>query len=97
MQIFNLVVQIFMSVSLIAGISMLILTVGYRHVLRKNERICRYILGCLLIYSVITRFLIMLPREFSYMKEMSIGFDILYLTLCIFYNITLFDRKREKR
>jgi len=95
MHIFDLILQIFMSATLIIGISMIVFSIAYRHRLRKIERAGRYTLGALLIYSVIIRFLITLPGGFAYAKEVSIGFDILYIMMCIFYNINLASRKRK--
>ena len=93
MLIYDLIIQIFMAASLIAGTIMLVVTIGYRDRLRHTERIGRYILGTLLLYSVTVRFSILLPGNFHWAKEASIGFDILYIALCIFYNFNLLSRK----
>ena len=99
--IYNLIIQIFMTATLIAGTIMLVFTIGYRDRLRHTERMGRYILSTLLLYSVAIRFLILLPGNFHWAKEASIGFDILYIALCIFYNLNLFSRRslndREER
>ena len=95
MQIFDLVVQIFMAATLISGITMLVFTVGYRNRLRHTERKGRYVLGVLLLYSVTIRFLILLPGNFTWAKEASIGFDLLYIALCIFYNFNVITRRRK--
>lgn len=93
--IYDLIIQIFMAVSLIAGTIMLVFTIGYRERLRHTERIGRYILGTLILYSVTVRFLILLPGNFQWAKEVSIGFDILYVALCIFYNFNILTRSRQ--
>jgi hypothetical protein len=93
MHLYGLVIQIFMAASFIAGITMLVFTIGYRHRLRRVERLGRYVLSTLLVYSVVMRFLLLLPGEFPYSHLMSIGFDIFYVTLCLFYNITILSRK----
>jgi hypothetical protein len=92
MHIYDLVIQIFMAASFIAGTTMLVFTIGYRDRLRRVERIGRYILGTLLVYSVTIRFLMFLPNGFAYMQEASIGFDILYISMCLFYNINILGR-----
>lgn len=91
--ILQLVIQFFLSVTLVLGLSMFIFTLGYREKLRKHERLGRYLFGVLLIYSVIMRYMIMLPGPFPYMKEMSVGFDILYISICICFNINLLKRR----
>jgi hypothetical protein len=95
MQIYNLIVELFMSISLIAGVTMIVFTIGYKHRLRKLEVFGRYILGFLLIYSVTVRFLILLPGKFEYAGQASIGFDLLYLIICLCYNINIFKRRRN--
>jgi len=101
MNIYDLIIQIFMSATLISGTIMLVFTIGYRNRLRHTERIGRYILGILLLYSVTIRFLILLPGNFHWAKEASIGFDLLYIALCIFYNFNVLARRppngRERR
>jgi hypothetical protein len=82
-----------MAATLISGTVMLVFTIGYRDRLRHTERIGRYILGTLLLYSVTIRFLILLPGNFHWAKEASIGFDILYIALCIFYNFNVLKRR----
>jgi hypothetical protein len=91
-----------MAAPLIAGTIMLVFTVAYRGRLRYTERIGRYILGTLLLYSVAVRFLILLPGRFQWAREVSIGFDVLYIALCIFYNFNVLrrraaDGREEKR
>jgi hypothetical protein len=93
MQIYDLVIQIFMAATLISGTIMLVFTIAHRNRLRYTERIGRYILGTLLLYSVTIRFLILLPGNFHWAKEASIGFDILYIALCIFYNFNVLRRR----
>ena len=93
MQIYDLIIQIFMAATLISGTIMLVFTIAYRDRLRHTERIGRYILGILLLYSVCIRFLIMLPGQFDWAKEASIGFDILYIALCIFFNFNVLRRR----
>jgi Ca2+/Na+ antiporter len=93
MIIYDLIIQIFMAATLIAGTIMLVFTIGYRNRLRRTERIGRYILSTLLLYSVTVRFLILLPGNFYWAKEASIGFDLLYIALCIFYNFNLLNRR----
>ena len=95
MEIFDLVIQIFMAASFIAGVTMIVLTLGFRHRLRKVECYGRCTLGILLVYSVTVRFLILLPGKFEYGKEVSIGFDILYIAMCLFYNINIALRRRN--
>jgi len=95
MEIYDLIIQIFMAVSFIAGTTMIVFTLGYRHRLRSVERLGRYILGTLLLYSVIVRFWILLPGTFAYMREMSIGFDVLYIAMCIVYNINILGRSEH--
>jgi hypothetical protein len=94
MHIFDLVIQIFMAASLIAGIIMIVFTLGYRHRLRSVECYGRCTLGLLLIYSVTVRFLLLMPDQFQYAKECSIGFDIFYIALCLFYNINITSRRK---
>ena len=91
--IFDLIVQIFMAVSVIGGVTMVIFTIGYRHVLRTNERICRYIIGGLLLYSVAVRLLVLLPGEVPFFKARSIVFDLFYIAVTIFFNINIFMRR----
>jgi hypothetical protein len=93
MQIYDLIIQIFMAATLISGTIMLVFTIGYRDRLRHGERFGRYILGTLLLYSVTVRFSILLPGNFYWAREASIGFDILYIALCIFYNLNLLARR----
>lgn len=97
MHILDLTIHIFMALSFTAGITMLVLTVEYRKKLRRVEQIGRYILATLLIYSVFMRYLIMLPEQFKYLKEMSIGFDVLYISLCIAYNKNILSRRGNDR
>jgi hypothetical protein len=96
MQILDLVVQIFMAASLISGVTMVVFSLGYSSRLRKVESLTRYTLGFLLVFSVIIRFLAMLPGEFPFKKESSIIFDILYVSICIFYNINILSRKNAR-
>jgi hypothetical protein len=86
-----------MAASFIAGITMIVFTIGYRHRLRRVERLGRYVLGTLLVYSVIIRFLVLLPGKFAWMREMSIGFDVLYITMCLFYNINILGREDDRQ
>lgn len=93
--IFDLVIQIFMAASFIAGITMIVFTLSYKDRLRKVETYGRFTLGFLLVYSVTVRFLVILPGGFQYMKEASVGFDILYFALCLFYNVNILGRKNN--
>jgi lysylphosphatidylglycerol synthetase-like protein (DUF2156 family) len=93
--IYQLVIQIFMAFSLIAGLTMLIFTIGYRSKLRRIERANRYILGALLVYSVTIRFLLILPVNIPYFELTSIGFDFFYISLCLFFNINILKRGEE--
>lgn len=91
--ILQLVIQFFMGVTLVLGLSMFIFTLGYREKLRRHERLGRYLFGVLLVYSVVMRYMIMLPGPFEYLKEMSIVFDLLYISICICFNINLLKRR----
>jgi hypothetical protein len=95
--IFDLVIQIFMAASLIAGITMIVFTLGYRRRLRRIEVYGRCTLGFLLVYSVTVRFLLLMPEIFAYAKECSIGFDVFYVALCLFYNINITSRRNNGR
>jgi hypothetical protein len=102
MPIYGLIVQIFMAATLISGTIMLVFTIGYRRRLRHTERMGRYVLSILLLYSVTIRFILLLPGEFTRGEEASIIFDILYIALCIFYNFNVLRRstrngREEKR
>lgn len=92
MPILDLVLQILMAASLISGVVMIVYTVSYRHELKVPERICRYTIGSLLVYSVVVRFLILLPGKFAYLRETSVGFDLFYIAICIFNSVNLFNR-----
>jgi hypothetical protein len=92
MHVLDLVLQILMAASLISGIIMLSYTISYRRELKIAERACRYTMSTLLVYSVVVRFLIIMPGKFEYMKETSLGFDLLYIAICVFYNINLFNK-----
>lgn len=96
MHLHGLVVQIFMSASFIAGITMIVFTLGYRHRLRRVERLARYTLGSLLVYSVGIRFILLLPGKFPFMEESSLIFDVFYIALCIFFNINVLSRRSDK-
>ena len=93
MQIYDLIIQIFMAATLISGTIMLVLSVAYRHRLRHTERMGRYILSSLLLYSVFIRFWILLPGRFEWARESSIIFDILYITLTILFNFNVLRRR----
>lgn len=97
MHVLDLVLQILMAASLISGIIMMSYTVSYRHELRTSERACRYTISLLLVYSVVVRYLIMLPGKFAYMRETSVGFDLLYIAICVLYNISLFNKVTHER
>ena len=93
--IFDLIIQIFMAASLISGVTMIVFSLGYRGRLRKIESLTRYVIGMLLVFSVVVRFLIILPGTFPYMKETSVVFDIMYVSICIFYNISILSRVKR--
>ncbi len=97
MHVLDLVLQILMAASLISGIIMLSYTISYRHELKIAERACRYTMSTLLVYSVVVRFLIIMPGKFVYMKETSVVFDLLYIAICVFYNINLFNKVMYER
>jgi hypothetical protein len=84
-----------MAASLISGVTMIVFSLGYRGRLRKIESLTRYAIGMLLVFSVVVRFLIILPGTFTYMKEASIVFDIMYVSICIFYNISILSRVKR--
>ena len=96
MQVLDLVLQIFMAVSLISGIIMITYTISYRDKLTKIERMGRFSIGSLLVYSVVIRFMILLPGRFPYMRETSVVFDLLYIAICVFYNVNLFNKISNK-
>ena len=90
MQIFDLIIQIFMAVSFISGITMLVFTLGYRDRVRRIERIIRYVLGSLLVYSVLIRFIILMPGEFEFIRVSSLLFDVFYISITLLFIITMF-------
>lgn len=92
--VYDLAVQIFMAGSLIFGITMLVFTIGFRSKLRRTERIGRYVLSVLLIFSIFVRFTTQLygPAPVFVRSVYSLIFDTFYMTICLFYNINLLKR-----
>ena len=98
MYLSDLVIQVFMGASLIAGISMMVFTIGYVHELRRVEIWGRCVLATLLLYSVSVRYYFSLPsctKHLSY-KHFSIPFDVLYISLCVFYVVNILLRREGK-
>lgn len=97
MHVLDLVLQILMAASLISGIIMLSYTISYRQKLKTPELLCRYTISVLLVYSVVVRYIIILPGKFTFMKETSVGFDLLYIAICVFHSVGLLNRIIDER
>lgn len=93
--IYNLVIEIFMAVSLISGLTMIVFTIGYKDRLRKNERISRYLLGGLLLWSVSVRFIVLITHDMTYAMQLAIVVDVFYIAICLFFNISLLERGKK--
>jgi len=85
----------FMGMSLVAGLAMIVFTLYFRKHFRRFEIVCKYILGGLLLYSVVIRYLILLPGKFPLLREVSIIFDVFYVALCVAVNYGILKRGRE--
>jgi len=86
---------LFMGMSLVSGLAMIITTLYFRKYFRRYEINCKYILGGLLLYSVVIRYLILLPGQFPFLRESSVVFDVFYVALCVSINYGMLKRGSE--
>lgn len=91
----ELFIYALMGITLVAGASMLIFTMGYRKFLRKTEVFGRIALALLAVHSVITRVLSMMPGCRVNIEIAYPAFDVLYIVLFVVFNMNVLRRKRE--
>jgi hypothetical protein len=92
----DLVVQVFMAATLIAGVAMIAFTIGFWDHFRISEKWGRVLLGFLLVYSVGVRWYLILPGSEGFdFRFFYPPFDVLYISICIFFVINVLLRRKD--